>query len=121
MLAKMRNSALSMEENAYPQTLSAAYRIASGWINEDIDRGFNGNESHSALVFENPDAPKVDKAPTTTADDKKKSALKMKWAVEIVCYVCKSTGYYDRDCPKKKAVKASALVTDHSSDNIEEG
>ena len=45
MLAKMRNNALNMDENAYPQSLSAAYRIASGWVNEDFDRGFNGSDT----------------------------------------------------------------------------
>ena len=72
MLAKMRNNALSMEENAYPQTLSSAFRIASGWINEDYDRGFNGIESHSAFVSEN------SKEKTPTTDDKKRAGLKMK-------------------------------------------
>ena len=50
MLASMRNNALCMTENAYPATLSAAYRIASGWVNDDYDRGFNGSDGHSAFV-----------------------------------------------------------------------
>ena len=50
MLTKMRNSALNMEDNACPQSLSAC-RIASGWVNEE-ERGFSGAESHSAFVFE---------------------------------------------------------------------
>ena len=80
MLAKMRNSALSMEENAYPQSLSAAYRIASGWVDEE--RGFGGAESHSAFVFENSKMPAGEKPPTTTGtnDDKKKVQLKTKRA-----------------------------------------
>ena len=35
MLAFMRNNALIMEGEAFPQTLAAACRIASGWVNED--------------------------------------------------------------------------------------
>ena len=73
MLAKMRNNALSMEDNAYPQTLSSAFRIASGWINEDYDRGFNGIESHSAFVSENSSTPTTN----GVTDDKKKAGLKM--------------------------------------------
>ena len=38
MLAKMRNKALSMDENAYPQSLSAAYRIAFGWTGRNKTR-----------------------------------------------------------------------------------
>ena len=35
MLAFMRNNALVMEGEAFPQTLGAACCIASGWVNED--------------------------------------------------------------------------------------
>ena len=74
-----------MDENAYPQSLSAAYRIASGWVNEDYDRGFNGPDSHSAFVFENIDSPPTDKAPTTKTD--KKSNLKTKKACYRLRYI----------------------------------
>jgi hypothetical protein len=50
MLASMRNNALCMTENAYPATLSAAYRIASGWVNDEYGRGSNGPDEHSAFV-----------------------------------------------------------------------
>ena len=113
MLAKMRNSALNMEENAYPQSLSAAYRIASGWINED--RGFNvPPDSHSAFVFENDTSPPTDKSPATKTD--KKSNLKAKKASTIVCYVCEGVGHYARDCPKRKG-KSVAFVVDHDTPN----
>ena len=118
MLAKMRNNALSMEDNAYPQTLSSAFRIASGWINEDNDRGFNnGNESHSAFVFEKSSTPPQSKIPTTsdtTADDKKRAALKMKRARKIVCYVCGSTVHYAKLCPLRKGDPDAAMVADHT-------
>lgn len=112
MLAKMRNSALNMEENAYPQSLSAAYRIASGWINED--RGFNvPPDTHSAFIFENESTPPTEKSPTTKAD--KKTNLKAKKASNIVCYVCEATGHYARDCPNRKG-KTVAFVVDHATD-----
>ena len=68
-----------MEDNAYPQPLSAAYRIASGSVNEE-ERGFSGADSHSAFVFENSKTPVGDEPPTTTTstDDKKKVTLKTK-------------------------------------------
>ena len=115
MLAKMRNNAPSMEDNAYPQTLSAAYRIASGWINED-DRGFSGSESHSAFVSENsnPSTPLKQKAPTTTSnasDDRKRAESKLKRTSKITCFVCGATGHYASKCPSRKGVPDSAMIT----------
>ena len=118
MLAKMRNNALSMEENAYPQSLSAAYRIASGWINEDFDRGFNGTDSHSAFVFENTDTPPAEKTPTIKTD--KKSNFKAKKASNIICYVCEEAGHYARDCPKRKGKTVAFVVDHHTSDDYED-
>lgn len=51
MLAFMRNNALVMEGEAFPQTLGAACRIASGWVNEDTGGPQTpGFETHSAFV-----------------------------------------------------------------------
>ena len=105
MLAKMRNNALNMDDNAYPQSLSAAYRIASVWLSEDFDRGFNGAETHSAFVFENTDTPPTKKTPTTKPD-KKKPNLKTKKG---------ANGHYARDCTKRKG-KAVAFIADHTAD-----
>ena len=117
MLAKMRNSALSMEENAYPQSLSAAYRIASGWVDEE--RGFGGAESHSAFVFENSKMPAGEKPPTTTGtnDDKKKVQLKTKRASKVTCYVCGSSGHYAKTCSLRKEGPDSAMIADHTNEN----
>ena len=118
MLAKMRKSALSMDENTYPQSLSAAYRIASGWVNEE-ERGFGGAESHSAFVFENSKMPAGDKPPTTTntIDDKKKVQLKTKRASKVTCYVCGSSGHYAKTCSLRKEGPDSAMIADHTNEN----
>jgi hypothetical protein len=55
MLQYYRNKALDNDGNAYPQTLSAAYRIASGWVIEEKDQhsGFRDSpEVQSAFVTE---------------------------------------------------------------------
>lgn len=115
MLAKMRNNALSMEENAYPQTLSAAYRIASGWINED-DRGSSNSESHSAFVSENSkhSTPSKQKASTITSndsDERTRVESKLKRTSKITCFVCGEKGHYASRCALRKGVPDSAMIT----------
>ena len=121
MLAKMRNSALNMEEGAYPQSLSAAYRIASGWANEE-ERGFHGAESHSAFAFENSKTPAL--TTTKPSDDKKKATMKTKRGSKVICYVCGASGHYAKTCPLRKKGPDSAMVAEHinnhDSDDDEE-
>ena len=50
MLTQMRNDSLRSEEDAYPSTLASAYRIASGWANENQTGGSHGSESNSAFL-----------------------------------------------------------------------
>jgi hypothetical protein len=50
MLAKMRNDALRKDPEAYPKKLASAYRIASGWSNEDPGIGGHGIDNHSAFL-----------------------------------------------------------------------
>ena len=108
MLAKMRNNALSMEDNAYPQTLSSAFRIASGWINEDYDRGFNGIESHSAFVSEN------SKEKTPTTDDKKRAGLKMKRTANVIV----STIHSMYDSVIAYVIHQSTILTTHTHTRV---
>ena len=50
MLTQMRNDSLRSEEDAYPSTLASAYRIVSGWANENHTGGSHGSESNSAFL-----------------------------------------------------------------------
>jgi hypothetical protein len=50
MLAQMRNDALRKDPDAYPRTLASAFRIASGWANEDPRSGSHGIDNHSAFL-----------------------------------------------------------------------
>jgi hypothetical protein len=45
MLQYYRNKALDNDANAYPQTLTAAYRIVSGWVIDEKDQ-HRGTEIH---------------------------------------------------------------------------
>ena len=115
MLASMRNNALCMTENAYPATLSAAYRIASGWVNDDYDRGFNGPEGHSAFVADS-NNPATSTNPTTGKSKTKKSEKKH---TTKTCFVCGVAGHYARDCSQKKGGD-TALVAQQSIDEADE-
>jgi hypothetical protein len=50
MLTQMRNNALRKDPDAYPKTLASAYRIASGWANEDPGTGNHDIDNHSAFL-----------------------------------------------------------------------
>ena len=46
----MRNDALREDPDAYPKTPASAYRIASGWANEDPGTGNHNIDNHSAFL-----------------------------------------------------------------------
>jgi hypothetical protein len=50
MLSQMCNDSLRNEVDAYPSTLASAFRIASGWTNEDPSSGAYGIENNSAYL-----------------------------------------------------------------------
>jgi hypothetical protein len=50
MLVQMRNEALRKDPDAYPKTLAAAYRIVSGWGNDDLPSGGGPIDIHSAFL-----------------------------------------------------------------------
>lgn len=111
MLAQMRNDALRKDPDAYPKTLASAYRIASGWSNEDPGVGGHGLDNHNAFL--------ADTAFVTKAKDPEKggksAGSKTKKQNEITCYVCGVVGHYARDCEKRK-VGEKALVASAQDD-----
>ena len=107
MLAQMRNDALRKDPDAYPKTLASAYRIASGWANEDPGTGNHNIDNHSAFL--------ADTAFVTKAKDPEKGAKvagsKGKKPTEIICFVCGLSGHYARDCEKRKGGEKALLST----------
>ena len=111
MLTQMRNDSLRSEEDAYPSTLASAYRIASGWANEDHSGGGHGSESNSAFLTDqcfvtkakDPAGLKTTVTPGQPKADKKKKA-------DIECYVCGGS-HFARDCEQRKGFKEKAHVT----------
>jgi Zinc knuckle len=112
MLVSMRNNALHITENAYPATLSAAYRIASGWMNDDYDSGFHGSDGHSAFVADS------NNSATGKSQKSQRKKFEKKHTTET-CFVCDVAGHYARDCSQKK-VGDAALVAQLSIDEGEE-
>jgi hypothetical protein len=97
MLSQMRNDALRKEPDAYPKTLASAYRIASGWSNEEAGGGSHSMDNHSAFL----------------ADTKGKKSG------EIVCFICGVIGHYARDCEKRKGVEKALVATAAHDDGKE--
>ena len=115
MLAQMRNDALRKDPDAYPKTLASAYRIASGWANEDPGTGNHNIDNHSAFLA---DAAFVSKAKDPEKGGKV-AGSKGKKPTEIICYVCGVTGHYARDCEKRKGGE-KALVATATDEQAEE-
>jgi Zinc knuckle len=118
MLQYYRNKALDNDANAYPQTLTAAYRIASGWVLDEKDqhRGYRDPpEVQSAFVT---DSVLVAKAKATLDfGDKKPSGKERRRRPlsEVICYSCRAKGHYARDC-KVRPRSEDALIAYGNSD-----
>jgi hypothetical protein len=89
ILVQMRNEAPRKDPDAYPKTLAAAYRISSGWGNDDLPTGGGPIDIHSAFL--------ADTAFVTKARDPDKVAKaagsKGKRAAEVICFICGATDH----------------------------
>jgi hypothetical protein len=121
MSSKMRNDALRNVPDAYPTTLAAAYRVASGWVNEHGTTTPATSEIAQESVFVTADAyPGID---TRIQNRKKQYMKKGNSASSVTCFVCGLVGHYARDCSKRLG-QDNVLLTkgqQHVDDNDEHG
>ena len=110
----IKNDALRCFADAYPETLAAAYRIASQWTDSEHTQygGAAGNAAafvtDGALVTTNKDP--AEKVPSKTWGARKKTPL-----TDITCHVCGVNGHFARNCSERKLSSEKAHTT--SSEN----
>ena len=96
--------------------MAAAFRIASGWTNEDPASGAYGIENNSAYLTDTSFVTKSrdpDKGKSTATSGETKTRKK----VEIICFVCGKSGHYARDCLQKKGGEKVAVAVDVDVDD----
>ena len=97
----MRNNACQNLPGAYPPTLAAAFRIASGWTRCGA-LGGSGVEQHSALLADytfatvTAEYEKVQQPRKPSPKDKKAGRS------EKQCFVCGLSTHVARNCPERK-------------------
>jgi hypothetical protein len=104
ILQYYHNKALDNDANAYPQTITAAYRIASRWVIDEKgqNRGYRDPpELQSAFVTDSALVAKAKATPDVI--DKKPSGKERRRRPlsEVTCYCCRAKGHYSRDCTAK--------------------
>jgi hypothetical protein len=113
MLSQMRNNALREVPGAYPATLAGAFRIASGWTNEDsIGTQSTGGDHHAAFLADT--AFVLQKSTVQKANTKKETAAGTTTprSSSKACYVCGRKGHLAYQCAdRKEQVPDKALVT----------
>ena len=127
MLVHMRRNALCNGPDAYPPTLAAALRIASGWVDEgssSVKSGVPGTDTHSAFVTadlnlvtkSSKDSSKKQSATasTDTTPSKKKSLG------DIECFTCGEFGHYARDCKDRKSKDKALIIASGKADSSDE-
>jgi hypothetical protein len=116
VLVQMRNEALRKDPDAYPKTLAAAYRIASGWGNDDLPSGHQSTDMHSAFL--------ADTVLVTKARDPEKggkaAGSKGKNTAEKKCFVCGVVGHCARDCVTRKGEEKALVTTSVKENDTEE-
>ena len=117
MLAQMRNDALRSVAGAYPPTLAAAFRIASGWSNPDLRETNSAVTKHSG-ADSNAGTAFVTKASQPITATAKSPKNPKRSASSIKCFVCGETGHYARECDKRaESTKETALVAKEDQDD----
>ena len=126
MLVHMRRNALCNGPDAYPSTLAAALRIASGWVDEGssfVKSGAPGTDTHSAfvtvdlnLVTKSKDSSKKQRATSSTDT----TPLRKKPLNDIECYTCGEFGHYARDCKDRKSKDKALVVATGKADSSDE-
>jgi hypothetical protein len=101
MLQNCRNKALHNDANAYPQDLTAAYRITSGSVIDEKDqqRGYR-DPPELKLAFVTDSALVAKAKATLDASDKKPSRKERRRRPlsGVTCYCCRAKSHYARDC-----------------------
>ena len=113
MLSQMRNNALREVPGAYPATLAGAFRIASGWTNEDsVGPQSTGGDHHAAFLADT--AFVIQKSTVQKENTKRETGEKtaITRSSSKACYVCGKKGHLAYQCAdRKEVISDKVLVT----------